>query len=107
MPRGDRAAGVGKDFSANAISLSGLHLLSTIAPNLARAGYMIQNNDVADYVYPVFDDGASGTQTVYALAPAPVAGGQGGEMDWMAMPHSGRILIYGTNTTTKMAAREW
>lgn len=102
-----RASGFGKDFSANPISLAGKSLLATIPVNYSRAGYMIQNNDGTDTAYASFDDGASGTATIFALAPAPVASGMGGEIDWMGLPHAGRILIYGDHATTKVAAREW
>lgn len=96
-----KPAGVGKDASANPVSLSGKHLLVTIPINLARAGFVIQNNDPADSVQVVFDDGNGGAQSVYVLKPI------GDSINMLAMPHSGRILIYGDNTSTSVAGREW
>lgn len=107
-----RAAGVGKDFSGNpTANPPSAFLLATIPYNYARTGYLIQNQDAADMAWAVYDnftDGVTtGTGTVFAMAPASVASGQGGGLSWQSMPHAGRIRIYGQSATTKVAAREW
>ena len=97
----------GVDASLNSPALPG-NLLATIPANLSRHGFYVQNQDAADLVYVVFDVDGSGTgQSILVLAPAAVAGGQGGAITFTGMPHTGVIRIFGTNATTKMAARAW
>lgn len=107
-----RSGGVGQDYSANPIANPpSAFPLKTIPPDYSRNGYLIQNNDAAEYCWVVFDnflDGTTtGTGTVFALAPAPVANGQGGSLTYQSMPHAGRMRIYGTSAATKVGARTW
>lgn len=102
-------AGVpGADHSANAGSLSGLTLLATIdTPAVARSGGMVQAQCTAGVVVAFDDEPGTLTPTLIVLAGASVAGGQGGSLDLAGMPHGGRIRIYSSDATCRMAARAW
>lgn len=96
----------GKDYSTNAPSLSGLTLLKTMQANADRLGYGIQAQCVAGLTV-VFDDGSGQGQSIWLVAGSGADGQQGGSIDWAAMPHTGRILIYSSNASCQYAARDW
>lgn len=100
----------GTDYSAHAPSLSGLSLLATIpaaTTGSPRLGYFIEAECAAGLTV-VFDDQAgSMTPTLIVLLGAAADGGQGGALDMVGMPHSGRIRIYSSSAACQMAARIW
>lgn len=98
----------GTDFSANAPSLAGLTLLATIpAPNSPRRGYQVQAQCTAG-LRVAFDDAAGTlTPTIVVLGGAATEGAQGGSLDMAGMPHTGRIRIYSSDASCRMAARAW
>lgn len=85
------------DASQNAPAINTLGtLLGTIAPNRARQGALVQNQS-ANTLYVVLDDGNASTPTIIVLGPASAAGkGDGGYWDTLGLLHTGRIRIYGT-----------
>lgn len=98
------------DASANgqtAASLlaAGAVLLATVAANAHRIGFLVQQQS-ANAVWVVLDDGGSGTATTIVLDPAAGAGRQGGSLDMTSCPHSGRIRVYGT-TGAQVSVAEW
>jgi hypothetical protein len=101
----------GGDYSANAGSTGGLTLLATIPPvqpnGLPRQGYVIQNQSINN-VTVSFDPACAtcGASTLFILAPAAAAGGQGGSIDFGGSPHSGQIRIYGS-AGAQVGARAW
>ena len=83
----------GIDHSANAPSLGGLNLLSTINANRQRNVVGVQNQSTATLTL-ARDDGAGANLTVLILSPAASAGAQGA--DWSSQTFKGRLRVYGT-----------
>ncbi len=100
QPRGS----VGTDHSSAAPTLAA-HLLLTIPVNSNRNGYIIQNQS-ADQLQAVYDDGLGGTATILLLAPV-AANQPGGSLAAAGMPHWGQIRVYGPNAGAQVAARDW
>lgn len=100
------ASSSGVDYSINAQSLAGLTLVQTIPIDQRRLGYFVQNQDI-NKVYVVFDRDASDTGSVAILAAASALGEPGGYIDMQAMPHSGRMRVYCSAATPRIAARAW
>lgn len=84
---------------------AGAVLLATVAANAHRIGFLVQQQS-ANAVWVVLDDGASSTPTTLVLDPAAGANRQGGSIDMSSCPHSGRIRVYGTSGS-QVAVAEW
>jgi hypothetical protein len=98
----------GTDYSANAPSLSGLSLLTTIpAPAVPRLGYLIEAQCTAGLSVVLDDPIGSLPSTIIVLGGAAANGGQGGSLSMTAMPHTGRIRVYSSSSGCQMAARSW
>jgi hypothetical protein len=89
-----QAGSTGVDFSTNAatIPISGLVLLRTI-PVFANRAYVEIQNQSANAIQIVRDDGANNNQTSLLLASGGAPNTQGG--GWTSATFKGRILIYG------------
>jgi len=96
------AGSTGTDYSINAstIPASGLSILQTIAANASRLYVEVQNQS-ANTVQVVRDDGAGNNQTTILLASGGSAGAQGG--GWSSNTFKGRVRIYGV-TGSQIAA---
>jgi hypothetical protein len=98
----------GADYSANAGSLSGLSLLATIpAPSVPRLGVTIQAQCTAGVTVAMDDEAGTLTPTLFVLGGAASAGGQGGSLNLIGLPQTGRIRIYSSSSSCQMAARAW
>lgn len=97
MPVISRATGgVVTDHSANAPTVGSLGtLLTTIAVNAARRSAYVQNQS-ANVIFIVIDDGASSTPMIIVLDPGAGANRQGGAHGFSDFLHTGRIRVYGT-----------
>jgi hypothetical protein len=94
------------DGSANQPVLAA-NLLSTFPVNNSRLSFYIQNQS-ADTLQVVIDDGNGGPVTIVLVDPGAGANKQGG--DWsppIGWRLTGRIRIYGPNSTDQFAAREY
>lgn len=94
----------GIDYSSAPPALAA-NLLLTIPINTARNGYVVQNQS-ADQIQVVMDDGAGGNATIFLLAGAG-ADAPGGSLNASGMPHWGRIRAYGPNAGAQVAAHDW
>ena len=83
----------GLDYSVNKPALAA-NLLATVPVNPARADIEVQNQS-ADPIQVVMDDGAGGNISVLLLAPGSGANSQGG--DWQSDTFKGRVRVYGPN----------
>jgi hypothetical protein len=102
QPPGD----TGTDYSANAPATFA-DLLLTIPTNATRKGFFIQNQDGANQVMVVIDDGAGNNLTKILLNAAGATPGQGGSVDFSGIPTQGRIRVYGTVATSPVAAHDF
>lgn len=91
--------------TAATLLAAGAVLLATLAPRPRRIGYLVQQQS-ANIVWVVLDDGASNTATTIVLDPAAGANRQGGSLDMTSCPHQGRIRVYGTSGS-QVAVAEW
>lgn len=104
------ANGDNDDASANgqtptSLLAAGAVLLATIAPASRRIGFLVQQQS-ANVIWVVLDDGGAGASTTIVLDPAAGANRQGGSLDMSSCPHSGRIRVYGTSGS-QVAVAEW
>lgn len=91
--------------TAASLIAAGASLLATIAANPNRIGYVVQQQS-ANVIWVVLDDGLAGTATTIVLDPAAGANRQGGAIDMSSGPHAGRIRVYGTSGS-QVAVAEW
>lgn len=76
-------------------ALTGLNLLSTVAPS-TRLGWWFVQNQSAVTLTVALDDGAGNALSTFDLAPGSGAGAQGGSMGSADTgSHTGRIRVYG------------
>lgn len=92
----------GTDFSSTPPALLG-SLLKTIPANGFRIHVGVQNQS-ADEIQVVRDDGVSSTPTILLLDPGAGAGLQGGA--WESSTFKGRLRIYSDNAGSQVAAYE-
>lgn len=98
-------AGMGNDWSGSAAAVG--TVLATIPANYCRRGFYIQNQS-ANQIQVVLDDGASGTPTIVLIAAGGGVNQQGGDWSFTqaGIRHVGRIRICGT-VGTQFGAREY
>jgi hypothetical protein len=87
------AGSTGIDNSANQPALLA-NLLSTVNVNAARNSIEVQNQS-ADQIQVVLDDGTGANSSIILLASGIGANAQGG--DWQSLTFKGRLRVYGLN----------
>jgi hypothetical protein len=101
-----QSTSIGVDYSVAQPSLSGLTLLSTMAPNPNRVAFFIQAQGSAPLTVAL-DDGEGEELTIIVLQQPGIAGGQGASIDMGNVPHNGRIRIFSTGSGVQLAAHAW
>lgn len=93
--------GIGTDYSANKPSLPA-DLLATVPATPARNSVEIQN-DSADPLAVVLDDGSGGQVSIWILGPIPATGPRA---EWRSQTFKGRVQVYGASPTDQVAVRQ-
>lgn len=80
-----------------------VNLLSTIPVNAGRCLVDVQNQS-ANTIQVVLDDGAGNNQSIILLGPGFQANSQGGE--WTSATFKGRLRVYSTSAADQVMVRE-
>lgn len=97
------AGNLGTDRSANPVSIGGLTLVNTVAPNPSRVRLVISINCTAGAVIRE-DDGVGGTST-YTPADGGIADGKQGDQ-YVTTSHLGQVRVYSSNASCSTPGRE-
>jgi hypothetical protein len=93
-----QSGSTGQDFSANAPANSA-NLLATVPVNALRNSIEVQNQS-AEQIQVVLDDGAGNNVSRLLLAPGTGANTQGG--DWQSFTFKGRVRIFGATAADQV-----
>lgn len=92
----------GKDYSANKPAAAA-SLLATVPVNSSRASIEVQNQS-AEQIQVVLDDGAGNEESFILLLGGAAAGQQGG--DWRSTTFKGRVRVYGASAADQVMVHE-
>jgi hypothetical protein len=92
------------DFSVNALSTSGLTLLTTMPANPDRKGYIVQNQSAAAIVVEFVNP--NGPSTYVILGAGTGANTAGASVDQGGLPHSDTIKVWGAGGS-QVSAAQW
>lgn len=92
----------GMDYSANKPALAA-NLLSTAAVNSTRSSIEVQNQS-ANTLQVVLDDGAGANQAIILLAPGAGANSQGA--DWTSSTFRGRLRVFSASALDQVCVHE-
>lgn len=96
------AGGIGADFSANKPAIAA-NLLVTVPVNAARNSIEVQNQS-AETIQVVMDDGAGNNVSIGLLAPGAAAGAQGSS--YLSITFKGRLRIFSATANDQVFVRQ-